>query len=44
MKNNILEINGLESMEKNETFMIVTVTGTNNIRKYLSKIFSDILY
>ncbi len=39
VKNNILEINGLESMEKNETFMIVTITkaGTKNVRKYNQK-------
>jgi hypothetical protein len=46
VKNNILGINGLDSIEKNETFIIVTVTKaeTKNVRKYLSKILSDILY
>jgi hypothetical protein len=46
VKNNILGINELESIEKNETFIIVIVTKaeTKNVRKYLSKILSDILY
>lgn len=46
VKNNILGLNGLDSIEKNETFMIVTITkaGTKNVRKYFAeflKMFPD---